>query len=54
MSSWNEGVEKWDAFLDEATHSVHDAWVASGRRELTTYELYELNDVLTAFFQDKS
>lgn len=44
----------FDEFLDDATHAVRDLWeTASAGQKLGENETYALNDLLTAFFQDK-
>lgn len=43
----------FDAFLDDATHAVHNMWVSSGGTVFTTEDLYALNDVLTQHFSSK-
>ena len=45
--------DTFDDFLDEATHEVEKIWWYNGGKELTTDELYALNDLLTQFFADK-
>lgn len=43
--------EQFDRFLQDATLKVHEEWRDAGGRALTIEELYELNDLLDAFFQ---
>ena len=43
----------YDTFLNESTHSVKDKWLEHGGKVLSTDELFQLNDLLTAFFDGK-
>lgn len=45
--------DKFDEFLDDATHDAADRWQKAGGKRLNTEELYALNDLLTAYFNDK-
>lgn len=45
--------ESFDNFLDDATHAVRGMWEDRGGEKLGEEETYALNDLLTAFFQDK-
>jgi hypothetical protein len=45
--------DPFDDFLNEVTHVVHAAWTDAGGRALTSEELHQLNDLLTAFFADR-
>ena len=43
----------FDEFLDDATHAIGNMWHRRGGRPLTSEELYEINDWLTAYFGGK-
>jgi hypothetical protein len=48
-----EDQETFDIFVEDATHLVADKWDACGYMPLDDKRTDELNDLLTAFFQDK-
>ena len=45
--------KKYDTFLDDASHGVSNLFAKRGGRDLTIDELYQINDFLTTFFDDK-
>jgi len=45
--------EEKDDFLNDATLSTASQWEAASGNALSMDEQYELNDLLTAFFQGK-
>jgi len=46
--------DKFDEFLDNATHKVADMWADDYRQNtLSIEEMYEINDFLTQFFSSK-
>ena len=47
--------DEFDEFLNDATHAVADLWAEVSGQTLTNAknELYDLNDLLTAFFEGK-
>jgi hypothetical protein len=45
--------EAFDEFLNDATLAVRDIWEKASGDKMRETEIYALNDVLTAFFNDK-
>jgi hypothetical protein len=45
--------DKFDEFINDATHKVGEMWTEAGGRELCSDELYAINDTLTNYFCDK-
>ena len=45
--------DDFDNFLNEAVHAVVAEWEKRNGRTITTDEKYELNDLLSGYFNDK-
>ena len=44
---------RFGSFLDAATRKVAEMWTEVSGKKLDSQELYELNDTLDSFFEDK-